>query len=284
MTSQNESANKGSAETAISKTSSAKSNAKNDQDNPASTLSTVKTIPGVTTTEVTPPPGSPETDRFTLATSAKVDLSGDGAKEYIGLSQLKSSNPQDVEKFILKINNTSIEDVFEFGESFDGFAIVDIDKADKYKEVAVHSPGPSDDDQYLIYWYDGSSIKKVGSVARWPRFAGNGIVYVNGWVSFWQNTDKYILTKQRTLQLVPQPLHYAGMKCKVKTGFPIYESQNSKSIIANLRTGSQIFVVLADISGMENGNTWYMVRSESNLLGWVAESDLIPNTDLRVAD
>jgi hypothetical protein len=283
MASQNESTNKGSAETALSSASSTQSNAKIDQGDTSNTLSTVKTIQNMTTTEVTPPSGSPETDKFTLATSAKVDLNGDGIKEIIAVSQVKSSNPQDIEKFILKINNTSVEDAFEFGESFDGFAIVDIDKGDKYKEVAVHSPGPSDDDQYLIFWYDGSSIKKVGSVARWPRFAGNGIVYVNGWVSFWQNTDKYILTKQRTLQLVPQPLHYVGMKCKVKTGFPIYASQNSKSIIANLRTGSQIFVVLADISGMENGNTRYMIRSESNLLGW-AKDDFIQNTDLQVAD
>jgi hypothetical protein len=284
IASKNESANKGSAKTAIGKTSSAQPDAKSIQDNPTSSLSTVKTIQGVTTTEVTPPPGSPDTDKFTLANSAKVDLNGDGVKDNIAMSRVKSSDPQYYAKFALKINGSSVEGELQDSIDADGFAIVDIDKADKYKEVAVHSPGPSDDDEYFIYWYDGSSIKKVGRVARWPKFAGNGIIYVNGWVSFWQNTDKYVLTKQRTLQLVPQPLHYVGMKCKVKTGFPIYTSKNSKSVVANLKTGSQIFVVLGDISGMENGNTWYMVRSESNLLGWVAESNLIPNTDLQVAD
>jgi hypothetical protein len=285
-TSQNDPANKSSVESNVDKTSTSQSTIKANQNNSETTLSTVKTIQGVTTTEVEPPSGNPQTDKFTLTTSAKVDLNGDGVKDSIDLSHVKSHRPtpQQQTMFDLQINDASIQGSFDSEELFDGFAIVDIDKSDKYKEIAVHTPGPSDDDEYLIYWYDGSSIKEVGHLSRWPRFTGNGIVYVNGWVSFWQDTDKYVLTKQRTLQLVPQPFHYVGMKCKVKTSFPIYESINSRSIVANLRSGSQIFVVLGDISNTENSRTFYLVRSESNLLGWVEESNLISNTDLQVAD
>jgi hypothetical protein len=177
-------------------------------------------------------------------------------------------------------------DEFDGGESFDGFAIVDINKGDKYKEIAVHSPGPSDDDEYFIYWYNGSTINEVGQIGRWPRFTGNGIVYVDSWISFWQNTDKYVLTKQRRLQLVPQPFYYVGVKSTVKKSFPILASRESKSIVANVREGSRIFIVLCDMSSVSQNDydIWYMIRSESNLVGWVSESNLIPNTDLPVAD
>jgi len=74
----------------------------------------------------------------------------------------------------------------------DGFIIIDIDTSDKYKEIAVHTPGPSDDDEYIIYWYDGNSIKEVGRVSRWPTFPGNGIVYVDDWMGFWMKRDKCI--------------------------------------------------------------------------------------------
>jgi hypothetical protein len=124
---------------------------------------------------------------FTFQSST--DLNGDKIPEEINLTNIDETT-----EFSLEISGKNIRGKFN-EESSDGFIVVDIDKYDKYKEIAVHTPGPSSDDEYLIYWYNGDSIKETARLSRWPKFLGNGIVYVDGWLGFWSRRDKYILNK-----------------------------------------------------------------------------------------
>ncbi len=201
-------------------------------------------------------------------TEAQVDLNGDGKSEKISISEIT-----ELGGFVLKVDKisvrgkTSAED-----EKVDGFIIVDIDTTDRYKEIAVHTPGPSDDDEYLIFWYDGKLIREMGRLSRWPDFPGNGIVLVKDWMGFWSKTDKYLLNKKtRTLQLVPQELYYVGIEARIKETFPIYKSREGSDIVANLKPGSKIFILVCDPSpqGLINfARWWYLIKSETGLVGW----------------
>ena len=133
----------------------------------------------------------------------KVDLNSDGKIDDI---KIKSNNES--LDYILTINGKEVKG--NLGDDpIDGFIIVDINKRDKYKEIAVHTPGPSDDDIYMLYWYDGSEIIAMNQLSRWPEFKGNGFVYVKGWEGFWAPLDKYVLdSASRKLVRVEQYAYY----------------------------------------------------------------------------
>ncbi|MDP2210347.1 MAG: hypothetical protein Q8J63_01250 [Candidatus Aquicultor sp.] len=199
--------------------------------------------------------------------TVKADLNGDSKPESISISDIRPSGD-----FVLHINDLTVKgDLKSIGVPADGFVVVDIDTSDRYQEVGVHTPGPSDDDAYLFYWYDGSAIHEMKArLGRWPKFPGNGIVYVDSWMGFWKITDKYVLTKKRNLRLVPQQFHYVGETGMVHKSIPLYERPASSNIVANLKVNSPIVVVLADLSGNpeEAQDIWYLIKTETNLLGW----------------
>jgi hypothetical protein len=195
------------------------------------------------------------------------DLNNDGKLDTISISIVKGSS-----KFTLTVNQAKVTGFLGSAPGDadfepDGFYIVDIDTSDNYKEIAVHSPGPSDDDVYLIYYYDGKSLHKMGKLSRWPTFSGNGIVLVENWGGFWRIKDKYIVEKgTRKLKKVPQEFYYVGVVGQVKNSFPIYFSRQSKAVVANLQPGSQVSIVLADLTAAPK--EWYLIKSATGLLGW----------------
>lgn len=209
-----------------------------------------------------------------IKTQAKVDLDGDGKLEDISISEITEAG-----EFLLKVDGISIRGRFNVEEAADGFIIVDIDTTDKYKEVAVHTPGPSDDDEYLIYWYDGKSVREMGRMSRWPTFVGNGIVYVDDWMGFWSKRDKYVLdVNKRILKLIPQELYYVGIEAKVIKSFPLYRTREGVEILAHLKPDSKVIILACDPSPTEPKGKkddiddylydWYLIKSETGLLGW----------------
>ena len=206
-------------------------------------------------------------------TSAQADLNGDGKKEKISL-QIKEDGP-----FVLQIAKASVKGRLSY--DVEGFQLVDIDKKDKYVEVAVYTPGPSDDDEYLIYWYDGKAIKEMGHLERWPTFTGNGVVYVDDWKGFWKSTDKYVLDqKTRTLKRVPQEFYYVGLETTVGASIPIYETRKSSAVVANLQPKSKALILLYSQDG------YYLIKSVTGLVGWVKDEETLYGcfTDLPNAD
>ena len=202
--------------------------------------------------------------------SAKADLDGNGTTEHITISETTESGD-----FLLKIEQSSFTGKLELGAA-DGFILVDIDTGDKYKEVAVHTPGPSSDDEYLIYWYDGNSIKEIGKLSRWPEFLGNGIVHVKNWMGFWAQNNKYVLDKKtRKLKSFPQDMYYVGVEVDVKKSFPIYKTRVCKERVAYLKPESKIMLFACDPSSSEiNSSSWsYLIKSSTNLIGWAKERD-----------
>lgn len=217
---------------------------------------------------------SSHTQNFTF--SETIDLNSDGAKESISLTINKAEPNQ----FTLQINDKFISDSLGgSGIEIDGFQVIDIDTSDHYKEIAVHTPGSSSDDEYLIFWFDGKNIVKMNHLSRWPIFTGDAVVYVDNWEGFWKRRDIYVLDKQlRTLKLVPQYSYYVGVKLRVKKTFPIYQNADLKEIITNLIEGSEITLLLCRISDNDWLENLYLIKTEDDLIGWAKFQSIYENS------
>ncbi len=190
--------------------------------------------------------------------------------------------------YTLTINGISIRGEFDV-EGMTGFEIIDIDKNDFFKEIAVHASGPSDDDVFNIYWFNGKQIIFMKSIGQSPTFNGNGIVYNDSWQGFWLKRDKYHLSKKtHKLNLVPQFAYYVGVKdITVKDWFSIYSDKALTKKFATLSKNSKIEILICDTKNSNNeyNDYIYLVKSKSKLIGWVKSSILQKNcTGFNYAD
>lgn len=217
--------------------------------------------------------------------SSETDLNSDNKSDIIKVEAIGNpyGNPYE---FKLTVNDSEIIGKFWDGTT-DGFKIVDINKRDKYKEIAVHTPGPSSDDEYLIYRYSRDTIYFMNHLSSRPTFVGNGIVYFDNWEGFWTKRDKYLLDqKEMKLKLIAQAAYYVGLKVKIKEGFVIYKETDLVNKVALLSSGSEIEIVLCKKSKEGNpfDNDRYLVKSKSKLIGWVSLKTLYENSALPTAD
>jgi len=216
---------------------------------------------------------TPQTNPTYFVMSGNADLDGDGRPESITLAPGGTFG-----EFILSVDGVKTVGMFDF-DAADGFAVVDISTADAYREIAVHAPGPSDDDEYLVYSFDGASLKEMGRLARWPTFSGNGIVLVDNWMGFWLIKDKYVLdTSTRTLRHIPQDLYYVGVEGHAIKSFPVYRTRSGSEVIANTRPDSVFLVLACDTSPTclnaygdadDYSCDWYLIKTVTGLVGWV---------------
>jgi len=225
--------------------------------------------------------------------STVADITGDGVPESISLELTDEAGCEG----LLKINDRKIK-IVPFSNAISDFHIVDIDKNDSYKEIFIHSAGPSDDDEYHIYWFDGDEIHYLGKVSRWPEFCGDGILIVGDWAGWWCVKRKYLLTKDRKLQLLPQKYYEVRdrfgkeIKVKVVKELFIYESPQAEKIVAKLYPGESIKFLSCDGYSMERENwidliysAWYEVETEDGKIrGWT--NNINPSTveGLPIAD
>lgn len=132
-----------------------------------------------------------------LVTSASADLNGDGKPEEIAL--FPNQNPDNPE-FRLVAGDSFVLDSFASCETAEDFALVDLVRGDIFTEVAIHTSGPSDDHEYLIYRMVGNDLTRIGaisgrlnSIAGTPSFPGDGTVISSQWAGFFNMTRRYIL-------------------------------------------------------------------------------------------
>ena len=204
-------------------------------------------------------------------TSASADLNGDGKKDMVKISAITAAG-----SFRLSINQTSVTGRLD--SKPDGFSIIDIDTNDAYKEIDVWLHGESDFDDHFLYWYDGKTIHPIGRLVRWPEYTGTGIIYVSDSMGFWIKVDKYVLDKKtHTLLFIPQEFYAVSVVTRVLKSFPIYTSRGSSGIVANLKPNSHATLLLcgkapgaktAGKGASEKEWYWYLIKSETDLIGW----------------
>lgn len=111
---------------------------------------------------------------YKVGEKINVDLDGDGETEeiYYGMDDFK-------------INGVSykkqIEDVYYDNPNRNYFIVVDMNKADKQKEIVLTVEGPSDDPAAHIYTYKNGLIKlgKAETLVNYTSFDGEGNLYGN---------------------------------------------------------------------------------------------------------
>ena len=226
----------------------------------------------------------------TVAT-AEADLDGDGEIERISVSVI-SERPYNL---VLRINGDSVKARLFSGLAED-LVVLDIDTTDGYREVAVHTPGPSCDDEYLVFGYDSGMVRQMGRLSRWPRFLGDGMVLVEQWMGFWRKKDKYVLNQQtRTLERIPQDLYHVGIDTRVRRSFPLHRTRKDPTVVVDLDPQSKVIVLLCDPSpthceeaecrGFEDFYCdWYCIKSEEGIIGWARLGVFWDNLGLDWAD
>ncbi|HAB51198.1 MAG TPA: hypothetical protein DCE80_03315 [Ignavibacteriales bacterium] len=203
-----------------------------------------------------------------------IDLNGDKLKENISVKIFHS----DTSDFIFTVNGRSITGVLEMrNQNISGFKIVDLNKNDKYKEIAVYSSGPSSDDDYHFYGYD-SSVFFMNHIFESLTFSGNGIVYGEDWKGFWIAHDKYILNNEtRKLEHIKQFAYYVGTTVKTIGEFEIYREKELINKVALVSKDSEITLLLCDNKDIEFYDMLYLVKTKTQLLGWAKFREIYDN-------
>lgn len=215
----------------------------------------------------------------------KADLDGDGTPETVKLTTTRGAN--DEQSFTLTVNVATVTRKLELEADVE-MKIIDVDRSDKFKEVLIQGVGASDYSYTFVYHYDGKALIEIlkaegqGGV----EFSGNGIALQSDWMGFWTRKRKHQLdnTTQRFRE-VPQEIYYVGIEGKVKETFPVYERRGATTVVANTRAGSTMLVVACDPSPHCTGDTndachWYLIKTETGLLGWVRLETLRDKAEL----
>ena len=203
-----------------------------------------------------------------------IDMNSDDKIDSIHLEHINGT----FNEFKLKIGEAEIIGKIGEGET-EGFKVIDIDKNDKFKEIAVHGVSPGYGQYYAVYWYNGEQIIKIENLFGNIRFLGNGIVYINSWNGFWAQRDKYLLNpKTRELDHIPQYAYYVGVKITVKESFTIYSDKDLVNKVALLSKGSEIELILCDNRNKNYQDSIYLIRSKSGLIGWARFKEIYANS------
>lgn len=170
------------------------------------------------------------------------DLNGDGKNDIINLGLRDDQG--DYSSFILTINDIQIRGKHSY--NVDNFLIVDLDRSDKQKEVAVHTPNANGPDEYIIYKYDGTAIKQIGRTYSTTTFNGDGTVDVVSYMPFWDKNDTYVYDREKDeLVWVEKNEYDIEIECKVLEEFPVFPVINASGFSEKLKKGQTIKIVKA---------------------------------------
>ncbi len=218
-----------------------------------------------------------------------VDLNGDGKPEIVRFEC------DDDGVYKLSVGSKEVRgELPAFGGSCKIQAI-DLDRSDRFKELQLHTDGPSDDPADHLYRWDGQTLILMAELTGWLRVPGNGIVYTDAHRGFWTQTDKYVVNaKTHRLDTIRPEMYFmqsgvleaedeevpGPVRGTVSRGFPIYCERNRTRPLATLAEGSRIQVLaFAPTTGVFNNlyeqKGWYLVRSQTGLLGWAHADELI---------
>lgn len=204
-----------------------------------------------------------------------VDLDGDGHKDVIVVN-FEDAYGNYATTCTIKINNS----VYRIdGDAIEtNIHIVDINKKDKYKEIAIVDDGPSDDYQTTFLYYNKkiSRVGKISGALGYGLFC-NGIVIKGSGVVIgesrgflaqtWFYYDYYKLSSSHVLQRQPQK-YYKSLRPNIITAkktITLY-SDNKKNIVARLKKGDKVTFIGSD------EKQWCIVKMNNGKYGWFKSS------------
>jgi hypothetical protein len=224
-----------------------------------------------------------------LVNYAKADLDGDGKEEEIEVRhQLEKTTdfPKDI------IHELCI-DGDRFSEKQYGgaylFNIIDIDKSDNQREVAVIESYGTDP---TLFAYADGKIKKLGKIPgrliyndvnriwRAPKIAwellisGDGTIITQLEHNLWTRTDKYTFdSKSHELRWIPKTRYEANTEIKILESFPLYKTPEKLVEIGKTLDGSIAKVIACKPYGSPEIHNdpfdMLLIRTSDEIKGWI---------------
>lgn len=228
----------------------------------ASTTVTPSSGPSITTTP------NNETTTMNTDNSLVADLNGDGKKETIS-----ADFAGDV--CIIKMNDKSLR---VDGSSFlPKIYLVDINKKDKIKEIAISEEGPSGDYKTYFFAFDGN-IKEMGEIQGYyegQKHKKNRAIRINGdnivhgisrgtYFQTWFFYDVYDLTEIHTLAQRPQELYKAVWtnELTAKTEIKCF-GNDKRTVRAVLHKGEKVVFIGSD------EKTYCLIKLNNGKYYWI---------------
>jgi hypothetical protein len=194
------------------------------------------------------------------------DLNGDGKKDVIQYRRTSDG-------FILSVNNKSVSS--SYYNLADSFAIVDMDKKDKYKEIIISDYGPSDDSESAFYFYNGKDIIYMGTTGA--LFEGG--LKIDGSGEFWAESrgqilqtwffDKlYTLSKSHKITRVQVNMYKTqDFPVFLKHSLKLYTNQNSRKQYFTLGEGETVKIIGTD------DEKWCLIQCPNGKKGYIEIKD-----------
>jgi hypothetical protein len=206
---------------------------------------------------------------------APVDLDGDGVKEVIEFPVITEKNRDD--DLSIKVGKDSISYFHVYPT---GVTLLDLKTGDSTIEVRACVYGERDHVSCELLRYKKGKLEpvyladKVKAEASMFTASGSGIVLAHSNTHrLYTKIDKYILGADGFLKLVPQPYYVVNTDVKIDRTFPVTISPGGGDVVANVRPGSEIKVLLTD--GKDN----FLFALSSGITGWASYQTLTKASD-----
>jgi RNase P/RNase MRP subunit p29 len=207
-------------------------------------------------------------------TTLSADIDGDGKPEAISTLYNSSNRMLNVtiggSTLLTKIQGTEAKPELE---------VIQIHSDRKQRQVLVTIDDGMDYKEYFFFGFSKGKTTYLGTFGGQNlKATGNGVVYAEDWLGFFQIKQKYGLSSSTgKIVEIPQPFYYCGVEGRVlKSTKLLLEPDKKSNEVAILLPGAKVTLLLMKAKGEKIGdNAWYLVKSEGGLVGWyfVGSSD-----------
>lgn len=207
---------------------------------------------------------------------SKVDLNGDGSKESIRLKTYDTAYfaydtieyDLFVDDYEINIRGSMINPVFN---------IVDINKEDKYLEIAVSEEGPSADYETTFFRYDGKSLKVLSKIegyyGSFPDSESQGDMVIDGSgiiktntrgeiLQTWYYEDTYKLSSEDEFIHIKKDLYPMITKVKLLHDLKTFKERESSEEAFTIKKGEKAIIMETD------NKSWVSIKNSKNEIGW----------------
>ena len=188
------------------------------------------------------------------------DLNQDGREDLV---QFEVTEP--FRRFTLHVNDQAIDGA---GDNLYGYAsVIDLDPTDRQLEVMVRSGGPSNDDSFQLFTYDGRTIAAGQPTERTiTAIAGDGTFSVEKrarLLQTWFYTSTYKLDQGPNISLVPSTDYPTGNHpVTARRAVPLLASPGGTDVVATIQPGEAAHLVATDDA------RWVKARTQRSIEGW----------------
>lgn len=210
----------------------------------------------------------------------RIELNGDGQ-----VDRLLFLGQPDADLFTLHINDSIYQAAVDRLEG--NYNIVDIDKNDPYKEIAVFTFGPDQQPLTTYYYYADGRIFYMGEIpGHYPdiTYSGNGSFTTSkqpgNILHQWEHTERFGLDAERTIELQPFEMYEMNTAVTLLQPLPLYVDKETQEETVVAEAGEKGTIVATD------NESWCLIELENGDAGWfeVKNFNFIPEAGLAAED